>query len=85
MKLPFINVYIASGKTVEAQHEKIEAYETILSGAMPELEQVALALHELKCGGSAYARRLRGRALDRKILKLSKAIDVIFGGEDAVE
>ena len=81
MKLPFINVYVASGKTVEAQHDKIEAYETILSGAVPELEQVAIALHELKAGGNANGRRKRQRALGRRIKKLNEKFAVDSGSE----
>ncbi len=80
MKIPLLPLHIAKSKTVQAQHDKIEAYETILSGSVPELEQVALALHELKCGGSANIRRKRGRALDRKIKKLSETLDVDAGG-----
>jgi len=82
MKLPFLPLHIASHKTVQAQHDKIEAYETILSGAIPELEQVCLALHELKCGGSARVRRKRQRALDRGITKLNETFAVDNGVEE---
>lgn len=81
MKLPFMSLHIVSSKTLEDQEEKIDAYETILSGSVPELEQVALALHELKAGGSSHTRRKSGRALDRKIRKLSRAIAIDIGLE----
>ncbi len=82
MKIPFLPLHIAKSSTVQAQHEKIEAYETILAGCVPALEQVCLALHELKAGGNGATRRKRGRDLDRRIRKLSEMIAVYIGGED---
>lgn len=82
MKIPFINAHIVTSTMLEDLQDVIEAYETILSGVVPELEQVALALHELKCGGSAATRRKRRRAIYRKIMKFNKVCTTAIGGEE---
>ena len=76
MKIPFINAHIVSSKTLQYQYDRLNAMSTILSGAIPELGQVYLALHELKCGGNADTRRKRYRALDRRIKKLNRTFAV---------
>ena len=82
MKLPLIQYHIVSSKTLQYQYDRLNAMSTILSGAIPELEQVCLALHELKCGGNADTRRKRYRALDRQIKKLNKTFAVDTVGEN---
>ena len=81
MKLPFINAHIVKSETLEDQQDVIDAYTALLDGSIREVEQVAIALHELKCGGSAYWRRKRLRALDRRLKKLNERFAVDNGEE----
>ncbi len=81
MKLPFINAHIVKSETLDNLQDVIDAYTALLDGSIREVEQVALALHELKAGGSAHWRRKRLRALDRRLKKLDERFAVDNGDE----